>query len=149
LSAVIGGDPSSPRSRSRLPCLPHSRVDRLRRGRQPPLLCAPTSRQVPPQPAGAQALPIDDALRLSKESPPRSITLIVRAWSTRDIKPEHPPAGQQCLVADFGALAVQQAGGSRDADRHVARHAGLHVTPSRRWASATSAREAMSTHSAP
>ena len=58
----------------------------------------------------------------------------------RDIKPENILLhGGHALVADFGiALAVQQRRrAAHDADRALARHAAVHVAPSRRWASAT------------
>ncbi len=75
-------------------------------------------------------LPVDDALRLTKEVASALEFAHKRGIVHRDIKPENILLQDgQALVADFGiALAVQQAGGSQDdADRHVARHTSVHA----------------------
>jgi serine/threonine-protein kinase len=60
-------------------------------------------------------LPVDDAIRLTKEVASALEFAHKRGIVHRDIKPENILLQDgQALVADFGiALAVQQAGGSR------------------------------------
>ena len=97
-------------------------------------------------------LPVDDAVRLTKEVAAALEFAHKRGIIHRDIKPENILLQDgQALVADFGiALAVQQAGGSRDDRRPACRSAPRPTCrPSRRWASATSAPGATSTPWAP
>ena len=97
-------------------------------------------------------LPIDDALRLAKEVASALDYAHRQGVVHRDIKPENILLQDgNALVADFGiALAVQQAGGSQDdADRHVARHAGVHVARAGDGRAGYRRRAVMSTRSAP
>ena len=73
--------------------------------------------------------PIDDALQIAREVADALSYAHARGVIHRDIKPENILLESgHAVVADFGiAQAVSAAGGeSLTADRHVARHSGLH-----------------------
>ena len=75
-------------------------------------------------------LPIDDAIRLSKEVASALDYAHRHGVVHRDIKPENILLQEgSALVADFGIALGRAAGGRQqdDADRHVPRHPRLHV----------------------
>ena len=97
-------------------------------------------------------LPIDDAVRLTKEVASRArVRPQARHRPSRHQAREHPAAGWAGARRRLRHCAGGAAGRRQphDPDRHVARHAGLHVARNRRWANGRSARAAMCTRSAP